>query len=206
MSTNEKNEKNESSTATAVDEVPAADYTAVAQERIQELHRWQEQIPRFAIPATTDATRLLANAASVPAQFIELTNIAVTNHKPLERAESLTPEQSRDLLAYADAFAPLADELEAAAKFVRYSTTSARNAAGAEALTTYSLAVRLSKRPATAYLAPHVADMRRALGRGRKPSLEVLAKKAAARAAKAAAKAGIAPPAAAEPEAKPKKS
>jgi hypothetical protein len=86
------------------------------------------------------------------------------------RAESLTPEQVRDLVAYADAFAPLADELEAAAKFVRFSTVSARNAAGAEALTTYSLAVRLSKRPATAYLAQAAADMRRALGRGRKPT------------------------------------
>ncbi len=202
MSTNEKNEKNESSTATAVDVVPAAEYAAAAQERIQELRRWQEQIPRFAIPATTDASRLLANAASVPAYFIELTNIAVTNHKPLVRAESLTPEQVRALVAYADAFAPLADELEAAAKFVRFSTVSARNAAGAEALTTYSLTVRLSKRPATVYLAQAAADMRRALGRGRKPSLEVLAQRAAERAAKAAAKAGLAAPAA-EPEAKP---
>jgi hypothetical protein len=52
--------------------------------------------------------------------------------------------------------------------------------------------VRLSKRPETAYLAPHVADMRRALNRGRKPSPETQAKRAAARAAKAAAKAGTA--------------
>jgi hypothetical protein len=82
---------------------------------------------------------------------------------------------------------------------------SARNAAGAEALTTYSLAVRLSKRPATAYLAQAAADMRRALGRGRKPTPQELAQKAAARAAKAAAKAGIAVPPV-EPEAKPQKS
>jgi len=188
------NEKSESSTATAADAVPAAAYTAAAQERIRELRLWREQIPHFATPETTDATKLLSNAASVPAQFIELTNIAITNHMPLVRAESLTPEQVRDLVAYADAFSPLVDELEALAKFVQYSTTFARNTAGAEALTTYALTVRLSKRPATAYLAPYAADMRRALGRVRKPSPETQAKKAAERAAKAAAKAGTAAP------------
>jgi len=42
--------------------------------------------------------------------------------------------------------------------------------AGTEALTTYSLAQRLAKRPETAGLAPHVEDMRIALGNfGRKP-------------------------------------
>jgi len=103
------------------------------------------------------------------------------------RAESRTPEEVRDLVAYADAYSPLADELEALAKFIRYSAMTARNEAGAEALTTYALAVRLSKRPETAYLAPYVADMRRALGRT--PSPEVRARNAAARAAKAAARA-----------------
>jgi hypothetical protein len=184
MSTNEKNE----STGTAA--VPAVSYTVTAQELLEQLHRWREQIPRFVLPPTAEGARRLANAASVPTQFIELVTIATANHKPLMRVESLTPEQVRDLAAYADAFSPLADELEALAKFVRYSTSSARNVAGSETLTTYLLAQRLSKRPETAYLAPHVADMRRALGRGRRPSPEVAAQKAAERAAKAAARAG----------------
>jgi len=93
---------------------------------------------------------------------MELTSIATANHKPLMRAESRTPDEVRDLVSYSDAYSPLADELEALAKFIRYSTTAARNTAGNEALTTYALAVRLSKRTETAYLAPHVADMRRA--------------------------------------------
>jgi hypothetical protein len=125
--------------------------------------------------------------ASVTPELIELTNVATANNLPLVRVESPAPDQVRDLVAYPDAYAPLPDELEALAKFVRYSTTLARNTAAAEALTTYALAVRLSKRPDTAHLAPRVADMRRALGR--KSSAETQAKKAAARAAKAAAKA-----------------
>jgi hypothetical protein len=187
MSTSKKIE----STETAV--VPAGSYTAIAQERIEELRRWREQIPHFAIPASADATQRLSRAASLPPEFIELTSVATANHRPLVRAEARTPDEVRDLASYGDAFAPLPDELEALAKFIRYSTTAARNTAGREALTTYSLAARLAKQPETAYLAPHVDDMRRALGRGRKTSPEVLAKRAAARAAKAAAKAGTAP-------------
>ena len=44
----------------------------------------------------------------------------------------------------------------------------AKNEAGSGALTTYVLAQCLSKRPETAYLAPHVADMRRVLNRSRR--------------------------------------
>jgi hypothetical protein len=183
VTTNQKIESTETAAVTATV------HTAAALERIEELRRWREQIPRFVIPATTDAMRRLTTAASVPAEFIELTSIATASHKPLVRAESRTPDEVRDLVSYSDAYSPLADELEALAKFIRYSTAAARNAAGSEALTTYALALRLSRRPETAYLAPHVADMRRALSRGRKSSPEAQAKRAAVRAARAAAKA-----------------
>ena len=110
--------------------VPAVNYTATAQERIDELRRWREQIPHFLIPATPDATQRLSTAASVPPEFIELTSIATANHRPLVRAEARTPDEVRGLAGYADAYAPLVDELEALAKFIRYSTTAARNTAG----------------------------------------------------------------------------
>jgi hypothetical protein len=167
---------------------PASSHAETAQERIRELQQWREQIPRFVTPAAAGATRRLTSVASIPAVFIELTNVALANHMPLVRTEGATPAQIRDLVAYAEAYAPLADELEALAQFIRYSAATARNAAGSEALMTYALAGRLAKLPATAYLAPYVADMRRALGRGRKPSPEALAQKAADRAAKAAAR------------------
>jgi hypothetical protein len=189
--------KNENDVTTVAATVPAINYAEAAQERVQELRRWREQIPYFATPATTDATQRLSAAASVSTEFIELTNLGVANHRVLVRVEGATPAQVRDLVAYADSFGPLADELEALAHFMRYSAKAARNAAGNEALTTYSLATRLSKLPATAYLKPHVADMSRALGRGRKASPEAVAQKAAEsaaraaeRAAKAAARAG----------------
>lgn len=161
-------------------------YAAAAQERVQELRRWREMIPHFVMPTSTDETQRLSAAASVSAEFIELTNVAVANQPALVRNDGATPAEVRDLVSYADAYGPLADELEAFAQFIRHSVTAARNLAGTEALTTYSLAQRLARQRKTAHLAPHVADMRRALGRGRKKSPEALAQQAAARAAKAA--------------------
>lgn len=164
-------------------------HAEMAQQRVVELRQWREQIPRFAIPEAADATRKLSSAASVSPVFVELTNVAVANQASLVRGDGTSPAEVRDLMAYSDAYVPLADELEALAQFIRYSTTAARNQAGTEALTTYSLAQRLAKQKRYAHLKPHVADMRRALGRQRKPTLEEAAKNAADRAAKAAAKA-----------------
>jgi len=183
MSTNEK-------------DVPIApvNHAETAQTRLQEIRLWSEQIPRFVIPATSDATRRLSNAASVSPVFIELTNTAVTSQRALAREDSLSPAEIRDLVSYADAYSPIPDELEAIAHWVRHSVAAARNKAGTAALTTYSLAQRLSKTPEHAKLVAFVADMRRALGRVRKLTPEEAAQKATERAAKAKAKLAKAAP------------
>lgn len=160
-----------------------------AQARLQEVRLMGNQIPRFVIPEPGQSPVRLNNAASVPPEFVELTVVAIANHKSLERDGGATPAALRDLWTYADAYSPLADELEALAQFVRYSVNTARHAVGIEALAIFAIAERLAKLPATAHLAPHVADMRRALGRGRKTSPEAAARKAAKAAEKAAEKA-----------------
>ena len=177
-----------------------ASHVETAQQRLEELHRWRDQIPRFVIPPTADATQRLSGVAAIPAAFIELTNVALEGHRALVRVDGATPDQVRDLMAYATAYAPLVNQLEAVAQFLHHSVTAARNQAATEALTTYSLAQRLAKQPATAELAPYVADMRRALGRTRKSSPEERARKAEERAAKAVAKAAKKAPKAAEPD------
>ena len=151
-------------------------YTEGAQTLLQQLRQMREVIPHFAIPEGRRARARLSKAASVPPEFVELTEVATSNEKVLRR-EGATPDV-RDRMSYADAYNPVADELEALAQFVRFSVTAARNKAGREALTTYSLAQRLAKSPETAHLAPYVEDMRRALKRPRKPSAATLARRA----------------------------
>ena len=173
--------------ADAPSEVPNTSHFAAAQERVQELRRMREVIPHFVIPASARDSQRLNSAASVPPEFVELTATAITHQNSLVRGDSMAPAEIRDRMSYGEAYRPLADELEAFAQFIRHSIAVARNEAGSEALTTYALAQRLAKKPKTAGLAPYVTDMRRALGRTRKLSPDVLAKRAAEKAARAAA-------------------
>jgi hypothetical protein len=152
-----------------VNEVPVAatpaSHADIAQARVEEVRSMRERIPDLVIPDSKGASRKLVSAATVPPQFIELTAVAVKNSEALVRKGGADPAQLRDLMTYAEAYEPLADELEALAQFVRHSVITARHKAGSDALTTYAIARVLAKRRETADLAPHVADMRRALGK-----------------------------------------
>jgi hypothetical protein len=135
------------------------------QERIDEIRAMRQKIPNFTIPESARAKRQISMVASLPPAFVEGAAVAISNSAGLVRAGATEPERIRDLMSYADAYEALAVELEAMAGFVRHSTATARNEAGREALTTYALAQRLAKLPATADLAPYVAEMRNALGK-----------------------------------------
>ena len=157
---------------TTQNDVPATpsplSHSDAAQALVDQTRAMRQQIPNFVVPSSASETHRLVPPASVPPEFVELTAVAVKNSVGLVRGGALDPEQTRDLMTYAAAYNPVADELEALAQFIRHSTLTARNKAGSEALMTYAVAQRLAKRPENADLAPHVADMRRALGLKRK--------------------------------------
>ncbi|HEY6138203.1 MAG TPA: hypothetical protein VI670_10615 [Thermoanaerobaculia bacterium] len=125
----------------------------------------RQKIPNLIFPTAKGDLRRLVSAASVPQELIELTTVAVKNNVALVRGGRPDPEFLRDQSLYAEAYGPLADELEALASFVRHSVTAAKNTVGSDALDTYALTQRLAKRPGTADLAPLADAMSRALGR-----------------------------------------
>jgi hypothetical protein len=144
-------------------------YADSALARVEEIRAMREKIPNLAIPGSRNASTRLVNAASVPRQFVELASMAVHSNASLVRGAGQDLAQDSDLTSFAEAYGPVADELEALASFIRHSVTKAKNKVGSEALTTYALARRLAKRPESADLLPHVDDMSKALGRrGRK--------------------------------------
>jgi hypothetical protein len=149
--------------STQIEVTKETSHTDGAQACVEDIRAMRQRIPNFVIPESKSARRRLASAASVPHEFIELAAVAVKNSAMLVRAGT-DAAQIRDWMSFAEAYAPLADELEALAHFIRHSVTVARNNAGNDALTTYELAKRLAKRAATADLAPLVSDMRGALG------------------------------------------
>jgi hypothetical protein len=141
---------------------PATSHKDAAATIIDEIRGLKDRIPHFVIPESKAARQRLARAASVPPEFIDLAAMATRNNEDLARGGNSVPDEE-DLRSYAEAYSPLADELEAMALFVRHSVRVAKNQAGSNALMTYAMAQRLAKRPETASLAPHVQDMRRAL-------------------------------------------
>ncbi len=178
MRTQDKTVSENPSTESAAVEIPASSYSDGAQAFVEQLRAMRETIPHFAIPTLKNGRRTLNSLASVPTVFIELTAMARTNSVSLVRGGATTPAETRDLIAYGDAYNPVADELEAFAQFIRYSIAAAKAKAADEALNTYALARRLARRPEHADLAPHVADKRRALGnRGGKRSKAASARK-----------------------------
>jgi hypothetical protein len=144
---------------------PQTSHTAAAQELIAAIRATRQKIPNFTIPESARAKQAIAGVASIPPPFIERAAVAVTNSPTLVRGGAMDPQRIRDLMSFGDAYITYADELEAMASFVRHSVAAARNEAARDALTTYALAQRLAKLPATADLAPYVADMRNALAR-----------------------------------------
>jgi hypothetical protein len=145
-------------------EAPQVSYRELADAKMEQLKAIRDTIPHLVFPTTESSTQRLSRAASLPPAFIEFTAVVLKNSPPLARGGKADPDRVRGLMSYATAFGPFADELEALALFVRHSVTAARNEAGTEALLTYALAKRLSKRPENAELLPLVEDMRRELG------------------------------------------
>ena len=148
---------------------PATSHKDAAAAIIDEVRGLKDRIPHFVIPESKAVRQRLARAASLPPEFIDLASMATRNNEELARGGGdSSPEQTEDLRSYAEAYGPLADELEAMALFVRHSVRVAKHQAGSNALMTYAMAQRMAKRPETASLVPHVEDMRRALATPRR--------------------------------------
>jgi len=148
----------------ATNEVPISpeqSHVDSAQARIEELRAMRQKIPNLVIPVSKAAGRRLVSTASIPKKFVELTAVAVKNNTTLVRPAGQDLERDRDLITYAEAYAPVADELEALAHFIRHSIAAARSKVGSSALTTYNVARALAKSPEMADLLPHVEDMGR---------------------------------------------
>jgi hypothetical protein len=147
-------------------------HTEGAQALIEELRALRQKVPYLVVSTFKGQRRKLAAGAAVPADFVERMVSAIESHAQLVRTGALDPGQLRDLMSYVEAFGPVADEVEALANVMRLSVTAARNKVGHETLTAYALAQRLADRPEHADLVPHVAAMRRALGKARKAKVK----------------------------------
>jgi hypothetical protein len=152
--------------ATEVSVSPNGSHAQNAQTRIEEVRAMRNLVPELDVPLPPTAKGLagLSTAGSVPPDFVDATATIRANHPELVHGSALAPEKMRDLVAFATAYEPFANELESFAHFVRARVTQAKNVAGTEALQTYNLATRLVKRPGYDHLGTELAAMRQVLG------------------------------------------
>jgi hypothetical protein len=160
--------KNNAIALNAVAESALAASAEGAKSTLDVLNGFRAAIPVFPFQITPGERRRLNNLKSVPPEFMEQSNTAMTTEVVLARGGA-DPDQLRDFVRYGSAYAPVADAAEMLAQELRESVDSAYAKAGSEALTTYTLARRLARRTDTARLRPLVELMRRTLGRTTKP-------------------------------------
>jgi len=122
----------------------------------------RQDIPTFSFPVVLGTRRFKNSVKSISPEFMEQSNVALKTRPELERG-AVDPEELRDVFQCALAYEPVADALEALAKELRTNVDTAKHKAGTEALITYAVAQRLSKRPEYADLVPVVQAMRKAL-------------------------------------------
>jgi hypothetical protein len=137
------------------------------QAPLDTLNGLRAALPVFPFQVAPGGRGRVSNLKSVPPEFMEQSNTAMKTETVLERG-GVDPDQLRDLLRYATAYAAAADAAEMLAKELRESVDSAIAKVGAESLTTYKVVGRLAKRSETARLLPLFHLMRRTLGRGPK--------------------------------------
>jgi hypothetical protein len=148
-------------------DTPAASYADAAQAFLEKLRALRQEIPNLTFPLSAAEARRLNSAASVPDDFIEMASVAMKNSPQLVAAVSADPDQMRDLVRFSNAYVAIAQELDAMGFGSRHTVAIARHKAGSDALDVYAAAKTLARRADGAHLRPHIAEMRRTLGRGR---------------------------------------
>jgi hypothetical protein len=139
--------------------VSRADGARAMMERIE---AWRQEIPDFDLRIPAGNRRKLAAARLVPHDFVEQMSSAMEGDQMLTRGGTGS-EQLHDLVLYALAYGPVADEMERLGKEMRHSVDTAKIKAGTEALITFGVAERLASLPGNEHLVPMLETMRKTL-------------------------------------------
>jgi hypothetical protein len=129
---------------------------------IDNVHAMGLQVPKFLVPADDNANRKLATFSTVPQAAIDKA-MAMVEQRPLLTGNDLGAAELRDRVTYVSAYGPVPDEVDAFSSALRHSVLTAHSEVGRATLTVYEMAKRESKRPESADLRPHVADLKRLL-------------------------------------------
>jgi hypothetical protein len=109
--------------------------------------------------------RSITPAATVPDVFLLSTGVACDASPTLATSSGLTGVETREVVVFTRAYLSVADELELLAKGLRDTVAQVRAPVGQRSLRAYFNAQRINNPSERALLIPHLANMKRDLGR-----------------------------------------
>lgn len=151
---------------TAIPDVPTPDPGGPARLIAQQVRSAVETLPGLVFITDDERSRLSASAG-VPDPFLETCAAAMDETTVLSAVGKMSAAELRVVIVVSQANLALADELERLARGVRDTVTTARAAAGTEALRVYSVAQKLDRPRDTQSSVTRLVQMQRTLNRGR---------------------------------------
>jgi hypothetical protein len=121
--------------------------------------------------------------ANLPVAFLNAVAVALDASETLRNATGLTAAVMRDAIAFRNAYQGLADQLTLYGNGLRHTIAATLAVVGNAGLRAYEIAKAMNRASDRELLIPHIADMRRTLGKSR-PSLPPAEPGAASAAAK----------------------
>lgn len=125
-----------------------------------------QSVPGFTFAAKGRRRKITA-AASLPDSFLEAVAVACDASPHLASSSQVTPAELREAINYGRAFTSVANELSVMTRGFLDTVAEHRNEVGQRALRAYSIAKSINRPEDRELLIPHLANMQRALGRGR---------------------------------------
>jgi len=156
---------------TTIPETPLT-HTERARAVLEHIRGIKELIGGFTFAGDPDP-RTLNAAKSVPDAFLEEVAVAIEASDHLKRSALVQPDELRDVVGFAMAFAPVAEELGIMHRAVRQTIALRRAVVGKLALQVYEFAKTFGRKTDRQVLMPHLDSMKRVLGKTRpKPAAE----------------------------------
>lgn len=156
-----------------VTETPTS-HEVAASEMLVQLRALAQSVGDYGF-ITKGQRRRLNTVSTLPIPFLLSVAVALDASEALTRAAGITGAQIRDVVALANAYVPVADEMALVAGGMRDTVQAKRADTGQRALRAYRLAKSFNSPSDRELLIPHIEDMKRTLGRGRRKVVKPVA-------------------------------
>jgi hypothetical protein len=143
-------------------------YEKDAQEILVQIRALMQKVRGYGF-VTKSHRKRLTPAAALKDPYLLSVAVAMDASADLAQATGITGAEIRDIVNFCNAFLPVVDEMRLAAAGLEQTIQTQRGEGGQKCLKAYSMAKSFNRPGADgALLVPHIADMKRTLGRGRK--------------------------------------